>query len=474
VIDNGASPNRARAQRRLLVAGAFATVIFLGLTFKGTVEGDGVGYYSYLHSVIVDHDLDFANEYAAARSAGIFVYPVYETTRTSTGKLANFYPVGPAVLSAPFYLVALAFNPTGAPIFGRPFMLAYTLGSLFFGLLALAICYRITRSVLVTFAVAATTPFIFYLVYSPSYSHTFSAFAACLFVWAWIRGRGPLLLGFLGGLMALVRPQDGLLLGVVLLDIGRLRWRVLLLIPGALLAFAPQLAVDRILYGTWQPMGPPEGFDIWPGHYWQVLLSITRGLFVWQPATLLAVCGYAFVRSWRLRIAMLYSLAVETAINGAVGDWPAGYSFGGRRFLDLLPYFAIGLAALLPRLRPALGWAVTGILAAWNYLLIANLTYIILDHAADPGSLLWTGQLPALLKLPRLFVQGYPVRAIFLGQVVHQSRDLIGGLVTLGVIGGAVCAALLLAIRTGPPPNPFRTSQSGEPAAAHSSPPGAG
>ena len=86
-------PARLRLPHVLLAA---AAVLFLALTFKPAVSGDGVGYFSYLYSVIVDRDLDMSDEYAAARAAHVDVYPPQISTRTKTGMLANLFPVGPA------------------------------------------------------------------------------------------------------------------------------------------------------------------------------------------------------------------------------------------------------------------------------------------------------------------------------------------------------------------------------------------
>jgi hypothetical protein len=57
-------------------------------------------------------------------------------------------------------------------------------------------------------------------------------------------------------------------------------------------------------------------------------------------------------------------------VIGSYDTWPGGASFGARRFINCTPIFAIGLAALLDRLRPA-GHrvAVAGIVLAivWNF-----------------------------------------------------------------------------------------------------------
>src|SRR5205085_10627080 len=114
------------------------------------------------------------------------------------------------------------------------------------------------------------------------------------------------------------------------------RWRMLLAIPGGLLALAPQLAVDQVIFGTWWLQRPPgQALDPLAGHQLQVLVSSWHGLFVWHPVTAAAAAGALLVRDARLRVACLYALAAQTLINGAAPDWWGGAAFGARRLLDL-------------------------------------------------------------------------------------------------------------------------------------------
>ena len=249
---------------------AVIALLLLALTFRPVIEGDGVGYYAYLHAVLVSHSLDFANEYSAAIASHTPLYLPLVTARTSTGDLADFFPVGPAILSAPAYLVALALRTSGEPQYGSPFVEVFSLASLFYGLIALAICYRLAASIVVSRRAALigvlgatfATPLVYYTLTDPSYSHTFSVFCVSAFLYAWWTGPprtrlGWFGLGLLGGLMAMTRFQDGLLVAIVLIDVRRLRWPALLLVPGVLLGFAPQLAVDQVQFGTWLPQRPP-------------------------------------------------------------------------------------------------------------------------------------------------------------------------------------------------------------------------
>ncbi len=425
----------------------------LALTFRPVVEGDGIGYASYLHAVFVGHGLDFGDEYAAARAAHVPLSPPLIEARTANGHLADYFPVGPAVLSSPLYLAALALRPAGEPQYGALFQGAFVIASLLYGLLALAICWRLTRSAVALVAVAAGTPYAYYLLTDPSYSHTFSAFAVSLFLLVWWRGRGQLsaarwlLLGALGGLMGLVRFEDGLLMAICLLDLRSARWRLLLLVPGTLAVFAPQVWVDQSLFGTWLPQRPAgQNLTLTAGHQLQVLFASGHGLFVWHPATLLAVGGFAFVRDRRLQLACVLAFVIETLVNGTTPDWSGGAAFGARRFLDLTPFFALGLAALAERAGAPFAWTVTAVLVAWNVLLTADFDFV-LRTIDDPGYAgLLRHQLHPLAYVPRLAAQGAVVRDLGLWRLVGRPLAIGPGLALLAAEAACVAAALALAL----------------------------
>ena len=443
----------ARLPAVTLAGGGACLLIVLAVAFRPVVQGDGVGYYSYLHAVVVRHSLDLRPEYGAATAAGVNSNPPPLEAPTDTGRAADFFPIGPALVAAPAYLGALAAGGTGQPPYSPPLVAAFTLSSLLAGLLALLLCWRLTGSPVAVAATALCTPFVFYLLYEPSYSHTFSALAVDAFVWAWWRGRddrsaaGWLALGALTGLMAMTRWQDAPLAAIALLTPPRpgARRRALLALPGLVLALAPQLAVDQAIFGTWWPQRPPgQALDPLAGHQLQVLFSSWHGLLVWHPMTAVAAAGSLLVRDRRLRAACLFALVAETLIDGAAPDWWGGAAFGARRFLDLTPFWAIGLAALAARLPAALAWAGTGLAAAWNALLIANVQYVTGGNA-DPGYAgLLSSQLAASRFLPHLVAQGAVVRDLVLWRRLGARPATGDGLAWLA--GEAVCVAVVAAL----------------------------
>jgi hypothetical protein len=440
-----------------VVAAGGCLLLILAAAFRPAVRGDGVGYFSYLHAVVVRHSLDLRPEYAAASAAGVNTDPPALEAPTATGRAADYFPVGPALLAAPAYLAALAIGGADQPDYAPPLVGAFGLASLLLGLLALLLCWRLTGSAVAVTATAICTPYVFYLLYEPSYSHMFSAFAVTAFVAVWWRGRedrsglGWLALGALAGTMAIARWQDAPLAAIALLTppTRGARSRALLALPGALVALAPQLAADLALYGTWWPQRP-SGQALTPlaGHQLQVLFSSWHGLFVWHPVTAAATAGSLLVRDRRLRLACVYALVAETLINGAAPDWSGGAAFGARRFLDLTPFWAIGLAALAARLPAAAAWAATGALAAWNALLIANLQYVVGGNA-DPGYAgLVSGQVAAARFVPHLAAQGEVLRDLLLWRLTGDRAAPEAGLAWLAL--EAACVAVAAALLLGP------------------------
>lgn len=435
----------------------------IGLTFRPIVQGDGVGYYSYLQAVLVDHTLDLRSAYASAEAAHVALEPSLLQVPARPGYVADFFPLGPALLASPFYAAVLALSGGHARPYSLGPLAAYTLTSLLAGLLALALCLRLTRSLVAVAAVVFCTPFLFYLLYEPGVSHSFSAFAVSLFVWAWWRGRGRrtalgwFVLGLLGGLMALIRFQDGPLLLIALLDWRAARWRLPLLVAGAVVAFAPQLAVDRVILGSWLPPRPSGQALGPPIHILQVLFASNNGLFVASPVTIVGVVGLLFIRDRSLRTAAVFAFALETVINGAAPDWWGGLAVGARRFIDLTPFFALGFAAVGERIRSRTMWALTAAGGLWNLILIADVSYIERSAGFTTYGLFLHNQLAAIGKVPLLLVKGAAVRNLVLLPLLGRAANPVGGALLL--VAQAACVAVAtLAVRGASRPDPASPS----------------
>ena len=148
--------------------------------------------------------------------------------------------------------------------------------------------------------------------------------------------------------------------------------------------FLPQVAAWRLMYGSFFTIPQGSGFIDWKGrHAVDVLISADRGLFNWHPVLLLGLVGLlvALPVAKEYAVAALGVVAFTAYLNGSVRDWNASSAFGARRFDLVLPLFALGLAALLARIRPVLEkrpllLPAVGLLlaAAWNVSLIDGLS----------------------------------------------------------------------------------------------------
>ena len=442
----------------LLFVGALALV---ALTFRPVVEGDGVSAYSYLHSVLVDHDLDMSNEFTEAVANGVSYHVVNLSTKTPTGHVADFTPIGAALLSSPAYAIALLANPTGEPIFDRWFTTAYVLASLLYGCLAVCLSFvfatAATRSRRAAVGALATltlaSPFFYYTFLDPSYTHTISAFVASAFFLFWWRSgpdRGRLAwfgLGLLGGLMGMIRFQDGPLAAVALLDVKKARWRTAFYLPGVALGFLPQLITEHVIFGGWLPARPPDvsSYSVLPGHYLEVLFSTHNGVLIWAPIFLIGTIGILLIRDRRLQAAALLGFVIELAMMGSQADWWGGFAFGPRRFIVLLPVFAVGLTAIIRRLpRPAVIAGCVA-LAGWNILLVADFVYVIkADRDLGLAGLL-SAQAQALAYVPHVFAGGGAVRALALWPWLNTPADIPFGAALLGAEAACLLVAVLIA-----------------------------
>lgn len=351
------------------------------------VRGDGVGYYAFARSLLIEHRLDFENDWAAANATFRLgrTDPSGQVLReeyTITGHLNNHFSVGPAILWSPFLVSAdlgvLALDKLGAHIardgFSKPYVIAMALGTALYGFLALFVSFRLARTYVaegwaflgaVGIWFGSSLPV--YMYFNPSWSHAHSAFTVALFVWYWMRTRNirnwkqSLMLGAMGGLMVDVYYLNAIVLLLVPLESidrywkgrGQSPFRAVSLLAGNLLvaaaafaAFTPTLIAKKIIYGSVFNFGYIERW------YWgspallKACFSADHGLFSWTPILMLAVVGLFLLYKHDREFA-IYSIVVFAAYLYAVGcyqDWDGLSSFGGRFFVSMTVFFVAGLA----------------------------------------------------------------------------------------------------------------------------------
>jgi hypothetical protein len=398
--------SRASGARSWAVLGG-VFVVTLALV-NPYLRGDGNGYYAYVRSLVIDHDLNFENEFRQGDPLFRDIYfdeqgSLRPTMRSSTGLVINQWTVGPSLLWLPFFLVAHAavtvLNGLGAGIpadgFSAPYRWLCAIGTACYGWLSLLLmrapAARIATprgAILATLAIWWASSLPVYMYFLPFHVHALSACAVSLFLGYWLRASTfPLTVaawaiwGLLAGLMIEVYSLNAVVGLVAIAELVAASFRERRLSPrivgagavfaiGALISLAPQLVAKWIVHGSPFISGYRDEFFWTTPRLWQVGLSSEHGLFLWTPVTLLAIVGLVRATRRDVRVfALLIVLAVFYYTVASYQNWHGLSSFGSRFFVSLTPVFLLGAAAAADWARSSVRPIVpvlVALLVAWN------------------------------------------------------------------------------------------------------------
>jgi hypothetical protein len=384
------------------------------------VRGDGVGYYAYVRSLLVEHQLDFANDWRSANESFSMgrVRPdgsIDPLQYTRTGHLENHFAVGPSLLWAPFlvpvHCVMLTLQRFGINVqangYSRPYLVTMALATALYGFLGLLLSFRLAclytderSAFLATLGIWFASSLPVYMYFNPSWSHAHSLFVVALFLWYWHRTRRERtlaqwgILGLLSGLALDVYYLNIAVLLIPCLESGRqyvMKWRSserdwsgigqLLkadIIYGIALAvaFLPSLITRNIIYGNPLDLGYSHEWTLKPALL-QVLFSSDHGLLTWTPILILAMGGWLLIPKYDKALAG-YLIAAFLALYTLVSvhtNWDGLSSFGNRFFISLTPLFILGLAVFFRefarwvgggRRAYAIAGSVTTLFILWN------------------------------------------------------------------------------------------------------------
>jgi hypothetical protein len=355
------------------------------------LRGDGNGYYAYVRSIVIDHDLEFENEF---RHGDPLFRPVYfdeqgvlhPWMRSSTAHVVNQWAVGPSMLWLPFFLsahlVVKGANLLGGSLpadgFSAPYRWSCAAGTAFYGWLAILLAFdtaaRVTgarAALLAALAIWWASSLPVYMYFLPFHVHALSAFAVALFVWYWLRvqpfglgWRRWALWGAMGGLMTAVYYLNAVVAMLAVIEIrptgppgGGPRARSMAaamaaFAAGGVAALTPHFAVKWVLHGSPLATGYRDEFFWTTPRIWQVAFSAEHGMFLWTPVLLLAAAGLVLLARRDVRIggALLAVFALFYYVVASYQNWHGQSSFGNRFFVSLTLPFVFGLAVVVDRL----------------------------------------------------------------------------------------------------------------------------
>jgi hypothetical protein len=391
------------------------------------VRGDGVGYYAYARAPLIEHNLDFTHDYQSANQSfrddriDANGQP-FEWFRTPTGHLDNHFTVGPAILWAPFLLVAhilvLLARALGSGVaadgFSAPYRYAMAVGTCLYGFLAILLSYRLARkfvapvwAFLACVAIWWASSLPVYMYFNPSWSHAHSAFAVALFLWYWDKTRANrslrqwLLLALITGLMLNVYYANLMVVSVLIVE-GVMQYAAILtsdqpserqalnlIERHALFGLVVFVSLLPTFYSRWVVYGGPfeTGYLKLRDFLWaspallQVLFSANHGLLSWTPLLAISFLGIALL-AWRTP-AVGVPLAVASVafylFFALFPYWAGISSYGSRFFVSLTAIFIVGLGVALERfakifrrerIAVAIISAILAVFVLWNLGLI--------------------------------------------------------------------------------------------------------
>ncbi len=365
------------------------------------VRGDGVGYYAFARAPLIQHNLDFTEDYRHAnesfRGARLDENNQPRSLfRTRTGHLDNHFTVGPAILWTPLLLVThagvLLARALGSSVaadgFSTPYRMSMALATVIYGFLGLLLAFRLARqyvherwALLATIAIWWASSLPVYMYFNPSWSHAHSAFAVALFLWYWHETRSSralsqwLLLALIAGLMLNVYYPNTMVLAVLVVEavpqylsafrsgsrggaseaprLADLLVRHLFFGLVVLVCLLPTFITRYIVYGGAFESGYIPLRDwLWRSPaFLAVLFASNHGLLVWTPILLFAIVGLILFRWREPRVGAPFLAAFLAFYLFIVcyPDWAGISSYGNRFFVSLTVLFILGLSVFLER-----------------------------------------------------------------------------------------------------------------------------
>lgn len=361
------------------------TEVHLNLTrhkSRNVISWDVVGYYSYLPASFIDKDLKlgFINPQNHHQYYGI----KYAYLDDAQGNHVFKYPMGMAVLYAPFFLTAhalagpLGYTPDGYSEIYQLFIEYSGLFYLFFGLIflrrVLRMYYSETITALSLFVIYFGTNLLCYSTLDPAMSHSYSfSLLAALLYYVTRYYQNPklsfmLISGLLLGLIILVRPPN-ILFGLLILLVGvrhvsdlkrRLLFmakhygHLLALLLVVMLVLLPQLLYWHYVTGRYLVFSyGEEGFFFDKPRLLQCLFGFRKGWLIYSPVFFFALAGLYVMRrqpSGVFLSTLLVLLPLYLYIVSSWWCWWYGGSFSLRPMIDLYPLLCFPLAACLAKI----------------------------------------------------------------------------------------------------------------------------
>ena len=374
------------------------------------VGSDGEGYYMYLPSVILDHDLNFTNQALKAPwlyspnqflTKGRIDESLSEQKRIAAEGYVNWWSIGTSIFLLPFFLIAhgivLLLSNFGVSIRSDGYSSVHQFitltGSIIYGVAGLYISekiglmFRFPKNAIrmAMLFVLFGTFLLQYASVEASMSHSISFFASSLFLYIFlfkVHGKKYLYQylawGLLGGLMVCVRQQNIILfiIPAILVFIRflsgiftkkELRCYSLSIVT-FVLGISPLLVTNALMHGG--PFANPQNQLVFGGEF--EFKRELIGLLFLNPIVSIGIIGFAMInidRKSPVNTSMFIAVIVMIVFNSFITV--KGASFGLRRYDSIIPMVMLGIAYILEKLKRKRRYVYSALI----FLTILNLMY---------------------------------------------------------------------------------------------------
>lgn len=349
------------------------------------IQNDVISYYAYLPATFIFNDLTF--EFTKNLPEG-FEGTIWLQTAPN-GKPILRMTMGMAILWIPFFLVAhAAAHILGVSTLGYSWPYSFmifiaTLFYLFLGLFYLRkILLRYFSDVATTVTmvlIVLATNLMFYVIAEPGMTHVYNFALITMFVYysiKWVEVLTPshleragvrllIILGFLAGIIVLIRPVNILvLLFPALIEITSLKdftdriqnnWKVILIAGvAAFLVLVPQFIYWKVqtghfLFNSYMDQGR---FYFLKPQIINGLFSYRKGWLIYTPVMIPAIVGFIWMKKQanNLFLPVLVFTVINIYVVYSWWCWWYGGCYGSRPMIDIYGIMAIPLAAFIEKM----------------------------------------------------------------------------------------------------------------------------
>ena len=401
LTENGKfSPSKLFLGLIMLVLLAFVSSQPRWVNKRLVLQSDVLSYYSYLPASFIYSDITcrFTENYKGPHHFIIY------SEKLPNGNRVIKTSMGLSLMYMPFFLTGHAmayitgYDTGGYSVPYKLFLMISALFYLFIGLYylrkSLLYYFNSTITIITLISIVFGTNLFFYSCVEALMSHSFSFSLFSIFIYLTIKWhqkntiKNSLLLGFIFGLISLIRPTNSLIILVFIFwgisgykdFIKRITLflqnyiHILLIALFTFLVWLPQIIYWKYVTGDFffYSYGE-EGFNWASPHIIDGLFSFRKGWFLYTPLMLLAVLGIPLLI--KNKKGLFFPIILFTIINVYVilswWCWWYGGGFGLRAFIESYSLLAFPLAIFIQR-----GFFQSKIYKTFSFLLIAFFIFL--------------------------------------------------------------------------------------------------